>query len=381
MEFLRSKPRLVAYAPFDLKNATIYLLDGFGNNGASPTVSGAHSGGATTIAITSGTMPETVPVGASVKFSGDTTKYFVTNRVAAGTAVDEQQSITAVASTSGTWSLSITLPGNVAITTGALAFDITSNDLETAIDTALAGQVVNGVAFTAGDITVSGGPADTSPLTLDFDGASVAGTDIALVSTNDIDLNDSTPGTPSETIKGYPVGATSSIDINPVLASALSGGEAITFGPQELEIKLGEGNFTYDENREIEFLRDRGVLDTYKEGDEQPMDVSFDFTWEYLASVGSIPTIEEALKGEGAASDWVSSNTADPCAPYCVDVEIVNAPDCGTVLDEVVTLPQFLYTTLSHDSDASSVAVTGQCNAKKATILRTNDHRVAENSA
>lgn len=377
MEFLRSKPRLVAYAPFDLKDATVRVKDGFGNGTSSPlVVAGGALLNATTVGLVLGTMPATVPVGALVNFAGDTTDYTVTNRVVAGAAVAEVQSAAIIASTSGNFTFSITLPGNSAVTTTAIAFNDVFGDIQTIVDTALAGLVIGGVVYTAGDVTIAGGPPDTAPVTFTFDGTSVTGRDIALITATDIDLSDSTPPVITETTKGYPVGATNSIDINPVLAIALTGGEAITFGPQILNIKLGEGNFTYDENREIEYLRDRGLMDTYREGDEQPMDISFDFTWEFLTSLSGAgtPTFEDALKQQGAASDWVSSNTADPCASYVVDIEIINAPACGSILAEVIRLPQFFYTQLSHDSDAAQVSVTGQCNATKAVITRTNDY-------
>jgi len=378
VEFLRTKPSLVAYAPFDLKDATVRVKDGFGNGTSSPTViAGGALLNATTVGLTLGTMPTTVPVGAGVNFAGDTQDYTVTNRVTAGAAVDEVQTAPAIASTSGTFTMSITLPGNSSVTTGAIAFDEVFGDLQTIVDTALAGLVIEGVVYTAGDVAVTGGPVDTAPVVLTFSGASVLGMDITtMVMCTDIDLSDSTPPVFTETTKGYPIGATNSVDINPALKIALTGGEAITFGPQILNVKLGEGNFTYDENREIEYLRDRGLMDTYREGDEQPMDVSFDFTWEFLKSLSGAgtPTFEDALKQQGAAADWVSSNTADPCASFVVDIEIINAPACGSILAEVIKLPQFFYTQLSHDSDAAQVSVTGQCNATKAVITRTNDY-------
>jgi hypothetical protein len=379
VEFLKTKPSLVAYAPFDLKNATVRAKDGFGNpTGSSPVVGAAGaSGGATTVPITAGTMPTTVPVGASVNFAGDTTDYTITARVTTGTGVDEVQSAASIASTSGTFTFGITLPGNSSVPTGAVTFNATSAAIQTLVDTACAGLVVAGVVYTAGDITVAGGPINSAAVTFTFDGLSVDEIDITtMITATDIDLNDSTPPVITETTKGYPIGTTTSIDITPVLAGALTGGEAITFGPQILEVKLGEGNFTYDENREIEYLRNRGILDTYREGDEQPLDVSFDFTWEFLKSLSgaAVPTFEEVLKQQGAAADWVSSNTADPCAAYVVDIEIINAPACGNVLAEVISLPQFFYTQLSHDSDAAQVSVTGQCNVTKAVITRTNDY-------
>jgi len=142
---------------------------------------------------------------------------------------------------------------------------------------------------------------------------------------------------------------------------------------QSLEVKIGEGNLTYDEKRNINYVLNRSVLDTVKEGDEEPMDVRFDFTWEFLKAVSTTgagtPTIEDVLKQRGEASAWVSSSS-DPCEPFAVDVEVHYVPPCGGELDEVITLPDFRYTSLAHDLRAGTVAVTGQCNATQAVDVR-----------
>jgi len=142
--------------------------------------------------------------------------------------------------------------------------------------------------------------------------------------------------------------------------------------PNEITVKIGEGNLTYSEKREMEYVRDRGLLDTVREGDEQPIDVTMDFTWEWLKGLttsGAVPTIEDALKNRGAASDWVSSS-ADPCEPYCVDIQVFYSPPCGETYDEVIVLPDFRQTDLSHDLRAGTVSITGQCNATEATVTR-----------
>jgi len=142
---------------------------------------------------------------------------------------------------------------------------------------------------------------------------------------------------------------------------------------QSLEVKIGEGNLTYDEKRNIDYVLNRSLLDTVKEGDEEPMDVRFDFTWEFLKAVSTTaagtPTIEDVLKQRGEASAWVSSSS-DPCEPFAVDVEVHYVPPCGGELDEIITLPDFRYTSLAHDLRAGTVAVTGQCNATQAVDVR-----------
>ena len=68
-------------------------------------------------------------------------------------------------------------------------------------------------------------------------------------------------------------------------------GTAVT--PEEIEIKIGEGNLTWTEAKTMEYLLDRTLLDEVRAGDEIPMDVSFDFIWDYLTGDGIIPSIED----------------------------------------------------------------------------------------
>ena len=118
------------------------------------------------------------------------------------TGANEVQSLAAIASVSGTWKLTITLPENVAIQTAAIAYDATAATIETAIDTALAGKSVRGVAFTAGDITCAGGAINANPVTLTYDGNSVKAQNIVQCSTADVDLSDNTPPVASTTTPG-----------------------------------------------------------------------------------------------------------------------------------------------------------------------------------
>ena len=139
-----------------------------------------------------------------------------------------------------------------------------------------------------------------------------------------------------------------------------------------IEVKIGEGNLTYTERREMIYTPDRGVLDDVREGDEQPMDVAFDFIWEYITALSGsgTPTVEDALKKTGEASSWVSTDT-DVCRPYAVDIEINYVPNCQpTGNTEVITLPDFRWEELNHDLTAASISCTGKCNAVQATAVR-----------
>lgn len=145
--------------------------------------------------------------------------------------------------------------------------------------------------------------------------------------------------------------------------------------PNELLVKVGEGNLTWTENRTIEYILDRGLIDEVREGDEVPVDVSFEFNWEYVtgsATSGALPTPVDALKGTGNASSWLSSDP-DQCAPYAVDVEVLYEPQCrksAGIDNERTTLSDFRYESLDFDLRAATISVSGRANIKEATAVR-----------
>jgi hypothetical protein len=144
--------------------------------------------------------------------------------------------------------------------------------------------------------------------------------------------------------------------------------------PNEIEVKIGEGNLTYTEARNIDYTLDRGLLDEVREGDEIPMAVTFDFIWDWITgnqdSSGVPPTVEDALKQQNNASSWVSTDS-DDCRPYAVDIVVEYVPTCGTNPEqEVITLADFRWESLEHDLRAGTVACSGNCNVTKATVVR-----------
>jgi len=174
---------------------------------------------------------------------------------------------------------------------------------------------------------------------------------------------------------------TTCVTISPVLgAGSYNSGNsenAVTFINQRIEVKVGEGNVTYSEKKEYEYLRDRGNLDTVKEGDEQPVEVSLEFVYEYVrASSGEDVTPVDAIKGINNASEWVSSS-ADLCEPYAVDMLLKHCVPCGTDEDEDVLLPDFRWEQLDYDLGAATISVSGQCNVSNATVTRSNDAECA----
>lgn len=143
--------------------------------------------------------------------------------------------------------------------------------------------------------------------------------------------------------------------------------------PNELEVSIGEGNLTYTERRERKYTKDRGKLDDVRDGDEAPMDVSFDFKWDYLQGTGGTDiTIEDVLKQRGGASAWKSTDS-DQCRPFAVDLVLKNKPACATANSvETTVLPDFRHEEMSHDLRGGTVACTGKCNATEPTIVRSD---------
>ena len=137
-----------------------------------------------------------------------------------------------------------------------------------------------------------------------------------------------------------------------------------------IEVKIGEGTLTYSEKRNMQYTLNRGVLDEVREGDEVPMDVKFDFVWEYIKgpAVAGAPTVGDALKKLGLASTWASSDS-DSCRPYAVDLVVLYVPAC-TGDQEETTLPDFRYEDLSFDLKAGTVSCSGKCNSKQAVSVR-----------
>lgn len=180
-------------------------------------------------------------------------------------------------------------------------------------------------------------------------------------------------GTPVHTVTARtPVDSspTTTITFTPALASAPSDDAVITFLPQQIEVKIGDGNLTYTENKEYEYELDRGNLDSVREGNEVPMDVNFDFVYEFIRTGTSENiTVVDALKGIGGASEWVSASD-DPCEPYCVDVEVDYDPPCGSAEKEITVFPEFRYDTLEFDLGEAAISCTGRCNATEPEITR-----------
>jgi len=163
---------------------------------------------------------------------------------------------------------------------------------------------------------------------------------------------------------------TTNIVFTPALAAGVADNAVITFLPQQITVKIGNGNLTYTETKNYEYELDRGNLDTVREGDEAPMEVNMEFVYEFVRT-GTSENITpvDAVKGVGGAAEWVSSS-GDLCEPYAVDIEVEHNPPCGTSETETTTFPDFRRDSLEFDLSAATIACNGKCNASVPTIVR-----------
>ena len=161
--------------------------------------------------------------------------------------------------------------------------------------------------------------------------------------------------------------------VAPGLLEATLAGEAVSCSDvvNMITLKVGDGTLTWNEKRNVQYTLDRGRLDDVRLGDEVPMDVKLDVTWDYIqgsAVALAVPSPLDALKKIGHAATWVSSDT-DLCKPYAVDVCITYVPLC-TGDQEEIWLQDFRWEDLAMDLKAGHIAVSGKCNKTQAKVVR-----------
>ena len=339
-------------ARIELKNTTIRFRDGWAGAGLVDDTVIAGSDTTLEIDTLSGTPASTTIIPVGVRFSIDT----VATTVFTITAVNsnEVQAIDLDTSSAGTFTLTWDGQGP----TATIAYDALASVVEAALE---------GLSnIDSGDVAVTGTAPDFN---VEFKGQYLA-TDVAQMTIDTTGLTN--PGAAAVTTTRP--GATSwELTFTPALDAGdlPANDDVITFLPQQLEIKIGDGNLTYTEANEYEYDLDRGVLDTVRAGDQVPLDLSLDFVYEYITT-GTSEEISpmDALKQIGGASAWVSSS-ADPCEPYSVDVEVIHTPICTTQEIETTVFPDFRSESREPDLGEATVSVSGRCNAVQPTVTRT----------
>ena len=135
-------------------------------------------------------------------------------------------------------------------------------------------------------------------------------------------------------------------------------------GTLDVVLKVGEGNFTFTERQNVEYIRDRGVIDTVRLGDDEPVDVSFDIMWDWIfASTLSSDSdaIRDIIQGTGYTT------TGAECEPYACDITMV-IQDAVCSNNETITLVDFRWEELSYDIKAGTISCSGKCNISTVTV-------------
>ena len=348
-------------ARIELKYCTIHMKDGLSGTGLVNQSAPAPAPSDTTITIDGVVLntltPAKVPVGASFRVVGETVPedHVVTARtqsVDAGTNAKQLVHLTSGVAT-------FTLSWGVGTTT-ALAHDITTADMKTAL-------VAMDDGYTSSDWDVSGSAGDW---VVEFKGALGKAPRALLTCAPGVNVM-----TVTDSVVGALPGAATTLTIT--FAPALGNGTylddaVITFGPQSLYVKIGDGNLTYTEHRDYQYQLDRGYLDTVREPKDVPMDVKLDAVYEHIVSItGEFVCPMEALKGVGRASEWISSSP-DQCEPYCVDVEVMYEPPCAPSQAETTLFPMFRAETREINYSAATIVFTGKCFAREPIVTRPN---------
>ena len=126
-------------------------------------------------------------------------------------------------------------------------------------------------------------------------------------------------------------------------------------GSNTVEVKIGDGNITWNERRNVEYTHNRGAIDEVCLGDDEAVEVNFDFIWEWISSITGT-SIVEALKV--TASGWATSGGT--CEPDSCDLEVILAPtNCGSD-SETVDFPEFRWETINPDLRAGQISCSGR---------------------
>ena len=296
-----------------------------------------------------------VPVGARFTTAGIPTVREVT------ASQNSQQYVVTVTATGGTFTITLNSE-----TTAAIAFGADSATIQAAIELL--------ASVSAGDVTVTG----DGPHTITMAG------DLANVSTNVFTVDDTNATGGSVTSSTTQDGTTTwEVTFTPAIASGSvpNDDDVITWLPRRLNFKTGTGNFEFDITREPIIDRDRGKIDSWRKGDEQAVTVEGSALLDWLRASGNISlTTYEVLTQEGAAADWLASSHGDVCNSYAPDLVVIDAPDCGSELAEVMVFPMFIPTSLNPNVDDGLINLSGIAVAVKPIIKRVANNQDAIDS-
>lgn len=138
-------------------------------------------------------------------------------------------------------------------------------------------------------------------------------------------------------------------------------------------LKIGNGTVDFTQALDVQYTLDRGNLDTVKTGEDVPMEVSVDLTFEFFTGdkTDSNPSPVDALTQSGPASSWTSTDD-DPlgCSPYSVDLEVEFNESCAAQLREFYVFQVFYWDDLNPTYKDGKITFKGKCNTIAPAIYR-----------
>lgn len=111
-----------------------------------------------------------------------------------------------------------------------------------------------------------------------------------------------------------------------------------TGGANLVTVSLEEGDVSWRERHPSEIIKDRGVLDHARKGEDEPVEMSFSVIFQSL-STHAATTLYDALTQTGGASAWSSDEPSSDV--YAVILEFTISDPAGGS-DEVITFARFL---------------------------------------
>lgn len=219
-------------------------------------------------------------------------------------------------------------------------------------------------------------PADlTGVVTLDVNGATVdLNTDLTtLIPLGARFTIAGETGSPIHTVTARTptaVGPTTNIVFTTAVASNVADTATLTFLPQQIEIRVGDGDLSWTEAREVLYDLDRDILDDVRLGPEQPLELNAAFVFEWAATGTGEPISPiDAIKRINDADEWVSSDS-DQCRPYAIDVIVDHVVPCGTNQDQRFSFEDFRWDSLEYSIQDAAITLTGRCNRTDALVAR-----------
>ncbi len=132
--------------------------------------------------------------------------------------------------------------------------------------------------------------------------------------------------------------------------------------PLYLQLQIDEGNLNWDLKNPRVKIKNRGVLDHVRDGDQMEVDLSFTVLYQqYEYSDGSstgISVIDTLLK-QGGASAWLTTGQA--FESYCTNLEFYVANPGDTSKHEKLVFAKFRQESIkfSEAGDANKLAISG----------------------